>query len=166
MLLSLNNSRGSHHYTGTVYFCTNYNLLQRWLSIQHQVHEVVSSRGCFFTLINNSIIYFTRQVGNLRIAFFLCMSSPGVVEGLHYAAYKNALCNSLYCPDHMVGSIESEHVSMSLGLTDETEGVIKHANSLFCWIIFLQLHHFVQNNFTSARMALVGLGKWKIIALN
>ncbi|XP_075890738.1 cytochrome b-c1 complex subunit 2, mitochondrial isoform X2 [Nelusetta ayraudi] len=53
----------------------------------------------------------------------------GVVEGLHYAAYKNALCNSLYCPDHMVGNIESDH-----------------------------LHHFVQNNFTSARMALVGLG--------
>ncbi|XP_041818442.1 cytochrome b-c1 complex subunit 2, mitochondrial isoform X2 [Chelmon rostratus] len=52
-----------------------------------------------------------------------------VVEGLHDAAYKNALCNSLYCPDHMVGNIQSEH-----------------------------LHHFVQNNFTSARMALVGLG--------
>ncbi|XP_076616605.1 cytochrome b-c1 complex subunit 2, mitochondrial isoform X1 [Chaetodon auriga] len=53
----------------------------------------------------------------------------GVIEGLHHAAYKNALCNSLYCPDHMVGNIQSEH-----------------------------LHQFVQNNFTSARMALVGLG--------
>ncbi|XP_015253647.1 cytochrome b-c1 complex subunit 2, mitochondrial isoform X2 [Cyprinodon tularosa] len=53
----------------------------------------------------------------------------GVVEGLHGAAYKNALCNSLYCPDHMVDNIQSEH-----------------------------LHQFVQNNFTSARMALVGLG--------
>uniref|UniRef100_A0A8C5EXZ2 Cytochrome b-c1 complex subunit 2, mitochondrial-like n=1 Tax=Gouania willdenowi TaxID=441366 RepID=A0A8C5EXZ2_GOUWI len=53
----------------------------------------------------------------------------GVVEGLHAAAYKNALANSLYCPDHMVDIIQSEH-----------------------------LHHFVQNNFTSARMALVGLG--------
>ncbi|XP_040885470.1 cytochrome b-c1 complex subunit 2, mitochondrial isoform X2 [Toxotes jaculatrix] len=52
-----------------------------------------------------------------------------VVEGLHEAAYKNALCNSLYCPDHMVGNIQAEH-----------------------------LHQFVQNNFTSARMALVGLG--------
>ncbi|MED6256337.1 Cytochrome b-c1 complex subunit 2, mitochondrial, partial [Ataeniobius toweri] len=52
-----------------------------------------------------------------------------VVEGLHAAAYKNALCNSLYCPDHMVDNIQSEH-----------------------------LHQFVQNNFTSARMALVGLG--------
>ncbi|XP_014855842.1 PREDICTED: cytochrome b-c1 complex subunit 2, mitochondrial-like isoform X1 [Poecilia mexicana] len=53
----------------------------------------------------------------------------GVVEALHAAAYKNALCNSLYCPDHMVDHIHSEH-----------------------------LHQFVQNNFTSARMALVGLG--------
>ncbi|XP_071761207.1 cytochrome b-c1 complex subunit 2, mitochondrial isoform X1 [Centroberyx gerrardi] len=53
----------------------------------------------------------------------------GVIEGLHAAAYKNALCNSLYCPDHMVGNVKSDH-----------------------------LHHFVQNNFTSARMALVGLG--------
>ncbi|XP_047233749.1 cytochrome b-c1 complex subunit 2, mitochondrial isoform X2 [Girardinichthys multiradiatus] len=56
-------------------------------------------------------------------------SQIGVVEGLHAAAYKNALCNSLYCPDHMVDNIQSEH-----------------------------LHQFVQNNFTSARMALVGLG--------
>ncbi|XP_068610446.1 cytochrome b-c1 complex subunit 2, mitochondrial [Brachionichthys hirsutus] len=53
----------------------------------------------------------------------------GVVEGLHYAAYKNTLGNSLYCPDYMVGNIHSEH-----------------------------LHQFVQENFTSARMALVGLG--------
>ncbi|XP_056153774.1 cytochrome b-c1 complex subunit 2, mitochondrial isoform X2 [Lampris incognitus] len=52
-----------------------------------------------------------------------------VIESLHAAAYKNALANSLYCPDYMVGNIQSEH-----------------------------LHHFVQNNFTSARMALVGLG--------
>ncbi|KAM9837161.1 cytochrome b-c1 complex subunit 2, mitochondrial isoform 2-T2 [Aulostomus maculatus] len=52
-----------------------------------------------------------------------------VIEGLHEAAYKNALCNSLYCPDHMVDSIKGDH-----------------------------LHQFVQNNFTSARMALVGLG--------
>ncbi|XP_049419491.1 cytochrome b-c1 complex subunit 2, mitochondrial isoform X2 [Epinephelus fuscoguttatus] len=53
----------------------------------------------------------------------------GVIEALHEAAYKNALSNSLYCPDHMVGNIQSGH-----------------------------LHQFVQNNFTSARMALVGLG--------
>ncbi|XP_076008382.1 cytochrome b-c1 complex subunit 2, mitochondrial [Genypterus blacodes] len=53
----------------------------------------------------------------------------GVVEALHAAAYKNVLGNSLYCPDHMVGHIQSQH-----------------------------LQQFVQNNFTSARMALVGLG--------
>ncbi|XP_031700020.1 cytochrome b-c1 complex subunit 2, mitochondrial isoform X3 [Anarrhichthys ocellatus] len=53
----------------------------------------------------------------------------GVIEGLHEAAYKNALSNSLYCPNHMVGNIQSGH-----------------------------LHQFVQNNFTSSRMALVGLG--------
>uniref|UniRef100_A0A665WCY4 Ubiquinol-cytochrome c reductase core protein 2b n=1 Tax=Echeneis naucrates TaxID=173247 RepID=A0A665WCY4_ECHNA len=52
-----------------------------------------------------------------------------VVEALHGAAYKNTLCNSLYCPDYMVDNIQSEH-----------------------------LHQFVQNHFTSARMALVGLG--------
>ncbi|KAL8175479.1 UNVERIFIED_CONTAM: Cytochrome b-c1 complex subunit 2, mitochondrial, partial [Gekko kuhli] len=53
----------------------------------------------------------------------------GVLENLHAAAYRNALANSLYCPDYMVGKFTSE-----------------------------QLHNFVQNNFTSARMALVGLG--------
>ncbi|XDV44924.1 hypothetical protein PO909_013134 [Leuciscus waleckii] len=53
----------------------------------------------------------------------------GVIENLHAAAYKNALSNSLYCPDYMIGQITTE-----------------------------QMHSFVQNNFTSARMALVGLG--------
>ncbi|XP_077172253.1 cytochrome b-c1 complex subunit 2, mitochondrial [Paroedura picta] len=53
----------------------------------------------------------------------------GVLENLHAVAYRNALANSLYCPDYMVGKITPE-----------------------------QLHNFVQNNFTSARMALVGLG--------
>uniref|UniRef100_A0A673LNZ1 Cytochrome b-c1 complex subunit 2, mitochondrial-like n=1 Tax=Sinocyclocheilus rhinocerous TaxID=307959 RepID=A0A673LNZ1_9TELE len=53
----------------------------------------------------------------------------GVIEILHAAAYKNALSNSLYCPDYMLGQITTE-----------------------------QMHTFVQNNFTSARMALFGLG--------
>uniref|UniRef100_A0A8C1VLG4 Ubiquinol-cytochrome c reductase core protein 2b n=1 Tax=Cyprinus carpio TaxID=7962 RepID=A0A8C1VLG4_CYPCA len=53
----------------------------------------------------------------------------GVIENLHAAAYKNALSNSLYCPDYMLGQITAD-----------------------------QMHTFVQNNFTSARMALVGLG--------
>ncbi|KAI1895972.1 hypothetical protein AGOR_G00090020 [Albula goreensis] len=53
----------------------------------------------------------------------------GVIESLHAAAYKSSLSNSLYCPDYMVGQISSE-----------------------------QMHSFVQNNFTSSRMALIGLG--------
>ncbi|XP_078096676.1 cytochrome b-c1 complex subunit 2, mitochondrial [Mustelus asterias] len=53
----------------------------------------------------------------------------GVLENLHSAAYRNALSNPLYCPRFMIG----QHT------TD-------------------QLHEFVQNNFTSGRMALVGVG--------
>ncbi|XP_061701238.1 cytochrome b-c1 complex subunit 2, mitochondrial [Syngnathoides biaculeatus] len=59
------------------------------------------------------------------------MRSPrlGVVEKLHEAAYKNALCNSLYCPDYMVGKVSPQ-----------------------------QLHSFVDDHFTTGRMAVVGLG--------
>ncbi|KAM6966455.1 ubiquinol-cytochrome c reductase core protein 2a [Tautogolabrus adspersus] len=53
----------------------------------------------------------------------------GVIEKLHEAAYKNALSNSLYCPDYMVGQISNS-----------------------------QLQSFVEDNFTTGRMALVGLG--------
>lgn len=42
---------------------------------------------------------------------FPLLCFPAMVESLHDAAYKNTLCNSLYCPDHMVGNIHSEHVS-------------------------------------------------------
>lgn len=52
-----------------------------------------------------------------------------IIENLHGVAYKNALANPLYCPDYRMGKITSE-----------------------------ELHYFVQNHFTSARMALVGLG--------
>ncbi|XP_041831818.1 cytochrome b-c1 complex subunit 2, mitochondrial isoform X1 [Melanotaenia boesemani] len=67
----------------------------------------------------------------VKIDKALAQQSPqiGVIEKLHEAAYKNALSNSLYCPDYMVGRISSE-----------------------------QLHSFVEENFTTARMALVGLG--------
>ncbi|KAJ8251158.1 hypothetical protein GJAV_G00217950 [Gymnothorax javanicus] len=67
----------------------------------------------------------------LKIDKALANETPqiAVLEMLHAAAYKNALSNSLYCPDYMVGHVTPE-----------------------------QLHSFVQNNFTSARMALVGLG--------
>ncbi|KAA0705196.1 Cytochrome b-c1 complex subunit 2, mitochondrial [Triplophysa tibetana] len=54
----------------------------------------------------------------------------GVLEKLHEAAYKNALSNSLYCPDFMVGKIGVDH-----------------------------LQKFFANHYTSGRMALVGLGE-------
>ncbi|NXJ04607.1 QCR2 protein, partial [Odontophorus gujanensis] len=67
----------------------------------------------------------------LKVDKAVAFQSPqvGVLENLHAAAYKTALANPLYCPDYRIGKITSE-----------------------------QLHHFVQNNFTSARMALVGIG--------
>ncbi|KAJ7409373.1 Cytochrome b-c1 complex subunit 2, mitochondrial [Willisornis vidua] len=67
----------------------------------------------------------------LKVDKAIAFQNPqvGVLENLHAAAYKNALANPLYCPDYRVGKITSE-----------------------------QLHHFVQNNFTSGRMALVGIG--------
>uniref|UniRef100_A0A8C1SG29 Ubiquinol-cytochrome c reductase core protein 2a n=1 Tax=Cyprinus carpio TaxID=7962 RepID=A0A8C1SG29_CYPCA len=67
----------------------------------------------------------------VRIDKAVADQSPqiGVLEKLHEAAYKNALSNSLYCPDHMLGKISVDH-----------------------------LQQFFANNYTSARMALVGLG--------
>uniref|UniRef100_A0A6I8P809 Ubiquinol-cytochrome c reductase core protein 2 n=1 Tax=Ornithorhynchus anatinus TaxID=9258 RepID=A0A6I8P809_ORNAN len=67
----------------------------------------------------------------LKIDKAVAFQNPqtGIIENLHAAAYRNALANSLYCPDYRIGKITSD-----------------------------QLHHFVQNNFTSTRMALVGLG--------
>lgn len=56
-------------------------------------------------------------------------SQTRVIENLHAAAYRNALANSLYCPDYRIGKVTPE-----------------------------ELHYYVQNHFTSARMALVGLG--------
>ncbi|XP_049600205.1 ubiquinol-cytochrome c reductase core protein 2a isoform X2 [Syngnathus scovelli] len=52
-----------------------------------------------------------------------------VIEKLHEAAYKNTLSNSLYCPEHMVGKVSPQ-----------------------------QLHSFVEDHFTTGRMAVVGLG--------
>ncbi|XP_053708692.1 cytochrome b-c1 complex subunit 2, mitochondrial [Synchiropus splendidus] len=70
-------------------------------------------------------------VSRVKIDKALAKECPqiGVVEKLHEAAYKTGLANSLYCPDYMVGRISSE-----------------------------KLESFVQDNFTSGRMALVGLG--------
>ncbi|XP_067859640.1 cytochrome b-c1 complex subunit 2, mitochondrial [Heptranchias perlo] len=53
----------------------------------------------------------------------------GVLENLHSAAYRRALSNPLYCPSFMIGHHTAD-----------------------------QMLEFVQSNFTSGRMALVGLG--------
>uniref|UniRef100_A0A8C9QQW1 Cytochrome b-c1 complex subunit 2, mitochondrial n=1 Tax=Spermophilus dauricus TaxID=99837 RepID=A0A8C9QQW1_SPEDA len=67
----------------------------------------------------------------LRIDKAVAFQNPQarLIENLHAAAYRNALANSLYCPDYRIGKVTSE-----------------------------ELHHFVQNHFTSTRMALIGLG--------
>ncbi|KAM6155212.1 cytochrome b-c1 complex subunit 2, mitochondrial [Rhynchocyon petersi] len=67
----------------------------------------------------------------LRIDKAVAFQNPQthVIENLHAAAYRNALANSLYCPDYRIGKVASE-----------------------------ELHFYVQNHFTSARMALIGLG--------
>ncbi|KAM9394404.1 ubiquinol-cytochrome c reductase core protein 2a [Pholidichthys leucotaenia] len=67
----------------------------------------------------------------VKIDKAVAQQSPqiGIVEKLHEAAYKNALSNSLYCPDYMVDSVSCNH-----------------------------LQSFVEDNFTTGRMALVGLG--------
>uniref|UniRef100_A0A6J0U360 Cytochrome b-c1 complex subunit 2, mitochondrial n=1 Tax=Pogona vitticeps TaxID=103695 RepID=A0A6J0U360_9SAUR len=70
-------------------------------------------------------------IPRLKIDKAVALQSPQVriIENLHAVAYRNALANSLYCPDYRLQKITPE-----------------------------QLHHFVQSNFTSARMALVGVG--------
>lgn len=67
----------------------------------------------------------------LRIDKAVAFQNPQaqVLENLHAAAYRNALANSLYCPDYRIGKVTPD-----------------------------QLHYYVQNHFTSARMALIGLG--------
>ncbi|XP_075035811.1 cytochrome b-c1 complex subunit 2, mitochondrial [Mixophyes fleayi] len=69
--------------------------------------------------------------GRIKIDKALAFQNPqvGVLENLHAASYRNALANSLFCPDYRIGKVSPE-----------------------------ELQQFVQNNFTSARMALVGLG--------
>ena len=52
-----------------------------------------------------------------------------IIENLHATAYRNALANSLYCPDYRIGKVTPD-----------------------------ELRDFVQNHFTSARMALIALG--------
>ncbi|XP_076997695.1 cytochrome b-c1 complex subunit 2, mitochondrial [Tamandua tetradactyla] len=67
----------------------------------------------------------------LKIDKAVALQNPQacIIENLHAAAYQNALANSLYCPDYRIGKVTPE-----------------------------QLHYYIQNYFTSARMALIGLG--------
>uniref|UniRef100_A0A8C4GVZ9 Ubiquinol-cytochrome c reductase core protein 2a n=1 Tax=Dicentrarchus labrax TaxID=13489 RepID=A0A8C4GVZ9_DICLA len=53
----------------------------------------------------------------VRIDKTLAQQCPqiGVIEKLHEAAYKNALSNSLYCPEHMVGHVSSDQFLHRLG---------------------------------------------------
>lgn len=85
----------------------------------------------------------------------------GLIEKLHEAAYKNALSNSLYCPDHMVGRVSSTQVWIFHNGAFRSSLVcmqLLHLNTTLL-VAFLQLHSFVEDNFTSGRMALVGLGE-------
>ncbi|CAD7671301.1 unnamed protein product [Nyctereutes procyonoides] len=67
----------------------------------------------------------------LRIDKAVAFQNPQahVLENMHAAAYRNALANSLYCPDYRIGKVTPD-----------------------------ELHYYVQNHFTNARMALIGLG--------
>nr|XP_051714392.1 cytochrome b-c1 complex subunit 2, mitochondrial-like [Oryctolagus cuniculus] len=73
----------------------------------------------------------TALQSQLRIDKAVAFQNPQthVIENLHAAAYQNALANSLYCPDYRIGKVTPE-----------------------------ELDYYVQNHFTSARMALIGLG--------
>lgn len=79
--------------------------------------SISSFKFRFFSLYNDIVaqnVIFRRAGSNHSVAIWLNLSlcCPVVVESLHEAAYKNALCNSLYCPEYMVGNIKSEHVSI------------------------------------------------------
>uniref|UniRef100_A0A146Z3E7 Cytochrome b-c1 complex subunit 2, mitochondrial n=1 Tax=Fundulus heteroclitus TaxID=8078 RepID=A0A146Z3E7_FUNHE len=89
-----------------------------------------------------------------------------VIEKLHEAAYKNALSNSLYCPDFMVGRVSSEQLHSFVKDTFTTGrmalvGVgVKHSvlRQVGEGLLSAQLHSFVKDTFTTGRMALVGVG--------
>ncbi len=63
---------------------------------------------------------------------FVCAS--GVIENLHAAAYKNALSNSLYCPDYMLGQITTEQVRQRFGRENKWIWLI----NVFCVVV--QIH--------------------------
>ncbi|XP_056389722.1 cytochrome b-c1 complex subunit 2, mitochondrial isoform X2 [Hyla sarda] len=73
----------------------------------------------------------TDMTGRVKVDKAVAYQNPqvGVLENLHAASYRNTLSNSLFCPDYRIGKVSPD-----------------------------ELQQFVQNHFTSARMALVGLG--------
>ncbi|KAG8433102.1 hypothetical protein GDO86_017402 [Hymenochirus boettgeri] len=115
------------------------------LSVTSSRENIVYSVECLRDYVDNVIEYlinvttapeFRRwEVSDLHAkikldkAFAYQNPQVGVLENLHAASYKNTLSNSLYCPDYRIGKVSSE-----------------------------ELLQFVQNHFTSSRMALVGLG--------
>lgn len=46
----------------------------------------------------------------VNVALFLL----GLLESLHAAAYKNALSNSINCPEYMVGKISTDQVRIKI----------------------------------------------------
>uniref|UniRef100_A0A2R8NEG6 Cytochrome b-c1 complex subunit 2, mitochondrial n=1 Tax=Callithrix jacchus TaxID=9483 RepID=A0A2R8NEG6_CALJA len=66
---------------------------------------------------------------DILMEFLLNVTTSPEFRHWEVAAYRNALANPLYCPDYRIGKVTPE-----------------------------ELHYFVQNHFTSARMALIGLG--------
>ncbi|XP_048967266.1 cytochrome b-c1 complex subunit 2, mitochondrial isoform X3 [Canis lupus dingo] len=108
----------------------------------------------------------------LRIDKAVAFQNPQahVLENLHAAAYRNALANSLYCPDYRIGKVTPDEIYLfiydrrrererqrekqapcrepDVGLDPGTPGLRPGP----------KLHYYVQNHFTSARMALIGLG--------
>nr|KAF6356372.1 ubiquinol-cytochrome c reductase core protein 2 [Myotis myotis] len=88
----------------------------------------------------------------LRIDKAVALQNPQahIIENLHAAAYRNALANSLYCPDYRIGKITPDE-KIQKTMTRKMSHIPKGSQCEY-------LHHYVQNHFTSARMALVGLG--------
>lgn len=125
--------------------CRGVEALGGSLSVTSTRETMVYTAECFRDDLHSLLEYFSHVTTGqefrpwelddlterVKIDKAMVQQSPqiGVIEKLHEAAYKNALSHSLYCPDFMVGRVSSE-----------------------------QLHAFVQDNFTTGRMALVGLG--------
>uniref|UniRef100_A0A665V2G2 Cytochrome b-c1 complex subunit 2, mitochondrial-like n=1 Tax=Echeneis naucrates TaxID=173247 RepID=A0A665V2G2_ECHNA len=70
----------------------------------------------------------------------------GVIEKLHEAAYKNALSNSLYCPDYMVGRISPNQHSVLRQVGEELLSVRSGAGAPVAQSVYRGGELRVQNN--------------------